>query len=152
MGKGLAQFGKEERERRRKEREEDRAIALKAFELAQKDESAARNLLNEYTLYKAKQKPDNAIKFYKVNSPAGIRLHGKIYQKGEEIPLTENEALSYRAMIGPAGSSGVKTTGAGMFATYMSQTDAESAIEQLGLSRDAPSFASAVASITAKNA
>ena len=150
MGKGLAQFGKEERERRRKEREEDRAIALKAFELAQKDESAARNLLNEYTLYKAKQKPDNAIKFYKVNSPAGIRLHGKIYQKGEEIPLTENEALSYRAMIGPAGSSGVKTTGAGMFATYMSQTDAESAIEQLGLSRDAPSFASAVASITAK--
>ena len=150
MGAGLAQFGKEERERRRKEREEDRAIALKAFELAQKDESAARNLLNEYTLYKAKQKPDNAIKFYKVNSPAGIRLHGKIYQKGEEIPLTENEALSYRAMIGPAGSSGVKTTGAGMFATYMSQSDAESAIEQLGLSRDAPSFAGAVASITAK--
>jgi len=150
MGAGLAQFSKEERERRRKEREEDRAIALKAFELAQKDESAARNLLNEYTLYKAKQKPDNAIKFYRVNSPAGIRLHGKVYQKGEEIPLTENEALSYRAMIGPAGSSGVKTTGAGMFATYMSQADAENAIEQLGLSRDAPSFASAVASITAK--
>jgi len=150
MGKGLAQFGKEERERRRKEREEDRAIALKAFELAQKDESAARNLLNEYTLYKAKQKPDNAIKFYKVADPAGIRLHGRVYQKGDEIPLTENEALAYRAMIGSAGSSGVKTTGAGMFATYMSQSDAESAIEQLGLSRDAPSFAGAVASITAK--
>ena len=150
MGKGFAQFGKEERERRRKEREEDRAIALKAFELAQKDESAARNLLNEYTLYKAKQKPDNAIKFYKVADPAGIRLHGKVYQKGDEIPLTENEALAYRAMISATGSSGVKTTGAGMFATYMSRTDAENAIEQLGLSRDAPSFASAVASITAK--
>jgi len=150
MGAGLAQFGKEERERRRKEREEDRAIALKAFELAQKDESAARNLLNEYELYKAKQVPDNAIKFYKVASPGGIRLHGKVYQNGEEIPLTENEAMSYRAMIGPAGSSGVKTTGAGMFATFMSQADAENAIEQLGLSRDAPSFATAVASITAK--
>lgn len=150
MGKGFAQFAKDERERRRKEREEDRAIALKAFELAQKDESAARNLLNEYTLYKAKQKPDNAIKFYKVADPAGIRLHGKVYQKGDEIPLTENEALAYRAMISSTGSSGVKTTGAGMFATYMSQTDAENAIEQLGLSRDAPSFASAVASITAK--
>ena len=150
MGLGLAQFNKEDRERRRKEKEEDRAIALKAFELAQKDESAARNLLNEYTLYKAKQKPDNAIKFYRVMTPAGIRLHGKVYQKGEDVPLTENEALSYRAMIGPAGSGGVKTTGAGMFATYMSQADAESAIEQLGLSRDAPSFATAVASITAK--
>lgn len=150
MGQGLAQFGKEERERRRKEREEDRTIALKAFELAQKDESAARNLLNEYTLYKAKQKPDNAIKFYKVASPAGIRLHGKVYQKGEEIPLTENEAMSYRAMIGPAGSSGVKTTGAGMFAKYMTQEKARQAIENLGLSPDAPSFADAVASITAK--
>jgi len=85
-----------------------------------------------------------------VASPGGIRLHGKVYQNGEEIPLTENEAMSYRAMIGPAGSSGVKTTGAGMFATFMSQADAENAIEQLGLSRDAPSFATAVASITAK--
>ena len=150
LGQGLAEFSKEERERKLAEQKEDRAIALKAFELAQEDESAARNLLNEYEVYKAKQKPENAIKFYKVADPAGIRLHGKVYQKGDEIPLTENEALAYRAMISSTGSSGVKTTGAGMFATYMSQTDAENAIEQLGLSRDAPSFTSAVASITAK--
>jgi len=153
MGAGFAQFSKEERERRRKEREEDRAIAMKAFELAQKDETEARNLLNEYTLYKAKQKPDNAIKFYRVSDPAGLRLHGKVYEKGEEIPLTENEAFAYRGSIDrTAGTSGIKSTGSGMFATYKSVEDAKDAIEQLGLSPDHPAFATAVNSITAKTA
>jgi hypothetical protein len=140
MGAGLAKFNEEDRERRRKDREEDRAIAMQAFELAQKDESAARNLLNEYHVYKAKKDPNNEITFYKVVSPTGIRIGRRSYMQGDKIPLTDQEAFRYRESIEPTGSKGVKTPEHGRFAAYLTEEDAKDLLEVYGITRDMPSY------------
>ena len=49
-GIGLSQFGKEQAALKEQRLQEDRAIGMKAFEMAKKDEDSARNLINEYRL------------------------------------------------------------------------------------------------------
>lgn len=149
LGQGLAEFSKEERERKLAEQKEDRAIALKAFELAQEDESRARDLLNEYEVYKAKKDPANEIEFYRVTDPVGIQLGRKTYAQGDKIPLTDPEAFKYREKIEPTGSKGVKTPLAGMFAKYLTKEKAKEMVELYGITPDMPGYEDSVTMLTA---
>ena len=152
MGMGFAEFDAQQTKRREAQRAEDRAVAMKAFEMAQKDVSSAQDLLNQYEIYKAKQDSSNEIDYFVVQDPNGISLRGRIYQQGEEIPLTPSEAFSVRDRIGStSGGKGYKTTATGMAATYMSRADAEAVIQGLGLSPDNPNYERAVGQITASS-
>ena len=150
LGAGLAEFDEEEKARREAAKQEDRAVAMKAFELAQSDVKSAQDMLNEYELYKAKQNQANDITFYTVQDPNGITLGNRLYKQGEQIPLNPTEALSVRDKIGQAGSGGISIPTAGAAATFMSREDAEVMIESLGLSRASENFDRAVDQITAK--
>ena len=150
LGAGLADFNEEERARREAAKQEDRAVAMKAFELAQSDVKSAQDLLNQYELAKAKQNQANDITFYTVQDPNGITLGNRLYKQGEQIPLNPTEALSVRDKIGQAGSGGISIPTSGAGATYMSREDAEATIESLGLSRASENFDRAVEQITAK--
>jgi hypothetical protein len=152
LGLGLAEYNEEDRKRRAQEKAEDRAIAMKAFELAKSDEASATKMINDYALYKAKQKPDNKIAFYKVATPGGVKLAGKVYLEGEKIPLTEQEASMFRNYITEADASsggGWKVPGGGLTATWRTAEDARKVIKGLGLSEDSVNFDSAVSQITA---
>ena len=152
LGLGLAEYDQQEQKLRSQERAEDRSIAMKAFEMAKADEAAATKMINDYSLYKAKQKPDNKISFYEVSAPGGVSLGGKIYQQGEKIPLTEAEASSFRTFITEADSSsgsGWKVPAGGLTATWRTPENARQVIKGLGLSEDNPNFDSAVSQIIA---
>tara|TARA_R100001460_G_scaffold25933_2_gene52218 strand:- start:3600 stop:5249 length:1650 start_codon:yes stop_codon:yes gene_type:complete len=152
LGLGLSEFDAQQRKTRDAQRAEDRAVAMKAFELAQKDVSSAQDLLNQYEIYKAKQDSANEIDYYTVQDPNGISLRGRLYEQGEEIPLTPSEAFSVRDRVGStSGGKGYKTTATGMAATYMTREDAEDVIQGLGLSPDNPNYERAVGQITASS-
>jgi len=152
MGMGLSEFDAQQRKRREAQRAEDRAVAMKAFELAQSDVKSAQDMLNQYEIYKAKQDSANEIDYFVVQDPNGITLRGRLYEQGEEIPLTPSEAFSIRDRIGStSGGKGYKTTATGMAATYMSRADAEAVIQGLGLSPDNPNYERAVQQITASS-
>ena len=150
LGAGLAEFDEEEKARREAAKQEDRAVAMKAFELAQSDVKSAQNMLNEYEIYKAKQNSANEIDYFTVQDPNGMVLRGRLYAQGEEIPLTPTEAFQHRDRIGSAsGGKGYKTTATGMAATYMTREDAEAVIQGLGLDPASPNYERAVQQITA---
>lgn len=150
LGLGLSEFDAQQRKTRDAQRAEDRAVAMKAFELAQSDVKSAQDFLNQYELAKAKQNQDNKIDFYTVQDPNGITLGSRLYKQGEQIPLNPTEALSVREKIGQAGSGGISIPTSGAAATYMSREDAEATVESLGLSRASENFDRAVEQITAK--
>lgn len=150
LGAGLAEFDEEEKARRDAAKQEDRAVAMKAFELAQSDVTSAQKMLNEYEIYKAKQNSANEIDYFTVQDPNGMVLRGRHYAQGEEIPLTPTEAFANRDRIGSAsGGKGYKTTATGMAATYMTRADAEAVIQGLGLDPTSPNYERAVQQITA---
>jgi hypothetical protein len=152
LGAGLAEFDEEEKARRDAAKQEDRAVAMKAFELAQSDVKSAQDMLNQYELYKAQQNSANEIDYFTVQDPNGMVLRDRFYAQGEEIPLTPNEAFANRDRIGSAsGGKGYKTTATGMAATYMTRADAEAVIQGLGLSPDNPNYERAVGQITASS-
>lgn len=71
-GLGMAQFGKEQAALKQRRAEQDRAIGLKAFEMAKTDVDSATSLINEYRLLRAKEKPDNKVTEMLVTNPEGI--------------------------------------------------------------------------------
>ena len=148
MGLGLSNFSEEERKKRAAIRAEQRAIAMKAFELAKSDQDRAAKYLNDASLQLAKLDNDNKISFYRVTHPTGINMGGVTYAKGDQIPLTEKEAKANRTRITESKGSGWKVTGTGASATWQSQEDAENIILGLGLKKDSPFFDRAVAQIS----
>ena len=145
-GMGLAQFAKEQAAVRKQRAQEDRAIGLKAFELAKKDVDAATNLINEYRLLQAKSSASNKITEMEVADPAGIVIGGTLYEQGSRPLLTESEIYANREKLSPVSkpSTGWKVPDAGAIAIYQSREDAEKTIESLGLSKESPFFDSAV--------
>jgi len=145
-GMGLAQFGKEQAALKEQRLQEDRAIGMKAFEMAKKDEDSARNLINEYELLKAKENSDNKVTEMLVTNPEGIVVNGVFYDSGSRPLLTESEIYANRPNLADvaAPSTGWKVPDAGAIAMYQNRADAEKTIEGLGLTRESPYFESAV--------
>ena len=145
-GMGLAQFGKEQAALREQRLQEDRAIGLKAFEMAKSDVDSARNLLNEYALLRAKENADNKVTEMIVTDPNGISVGGVFYEKGERPLLTEGEIYAYRNGVAEVASpiGGVKVPDAGAVAIYQTRADAEQTILGLGMRRESPYFDQAV--------
>ena len=145
-GIGLAQFGKEQAALKEQRLQEDRAIGMKAFEMAKKDEDSARNLMNEYALLRAKENSDNKVTEMLVTNPEGIVVNGVFYDSGSRPLLTESEIYANRPNLADvaAPSTGWKVPDAGAIAMYQNRADAEKTIEGLGLTRESPYFESAV--------
>lgn len=145
-GMGLAQFGKEQAALREQRLQEDRAIGLKAFEMAKSDVDSARNLINEYALLRAKENADNKVTEMIVTDPNGISVGGVFYEKGERPLLTEGEIYAYRNGVAEVASpiGGVKVPDAGAVAIYQTRADAEQTILGLGMRRESPYFDQAV--------
>lgn len=145
-GMGLAQFGKEQAALREQRLQEDRAIGLKAFEMAKSDVDSARNLLNEYALLRAKENADNKVTEMIVTDPNGISVGGVFYEKGERPLLTESEIYANRSGVAEVASpiGGVKVPDAGAVAIYQTREDAENTILGLGMRRESPYFEQAV--------
>ena len=145
-GMGLAQFGKEQAALKEQRLQEDRAIGMKAFEMAKKDEDSARNLINEYRLLRAKENSDNKVTEMLVTNPEGIVVNGVFYDSGSRPLLTESEIYANRPNLADvaAPSTGWKVPDAGAIAMYQNRADAEKTIEGLGLTRESPYFESAV--------
>jgi hypothetical protein len=61
MGAGFAKYGLEEKARRDALDAERRQIGMQAYQLAKTDEDAAANLMNQFSLYSAKQQAENDI-------------------------------------------------------------------------------------------
>lgn len=142
MGAGLAQYSKEESAKRAERRKEDRAIAIKAFELAKTDQDAANKMLNEYDLLVAKDSgADYKTKGYKVISPQGLVVGGMHYPQDSTVQLTPREAYAHRTRTEPAPtpSNGV-TNLRGEPAVYQSEQDAKKTIKMLGMTEDSPYF------------
>ena len=145
-GLGMAQFGKEQAALKQRRAEEDRAIGLKAFEMAKTDVDSATSLINEYRLLRAKEKPDNKVTEMLVTNPEGIVVSGVFYESGSRPLLTESEIYANRPNLADvaAPSTGWKVPDAGAIAMYQNRADAEKTIEGLGLTRESPYFESAV--------
>jgi len=146
LGLGMSQFGKEQAALREQRRQEDRAIGLKAFELAKKDVDAANQLINEYQLLKAKEDPDNKVSEVLVTNPSGISVAGVLYPKGSRPLLTEDEIFANRQSVSEVASpgTGVKVPDAGAIAVYQTREDAEATMLGLGMKRESPYFDQAV--------
>jgi hypothetical protein len=145
-GLGMAQFGKEQAALKQRRAEQDRAIGLKAFEMAKTDVDSATSLINEYRLLRAKEKPDNKVTEMLVTNPEGIVVSGVFYESGSRPLLTESEIYANRPNLENVSTpaTGWKVTDAGAVGMYQSRADAEKTIEGLGLTRESPYFESAV--------
>ncbi len=145
-GMGLAQFGKEQSALKEKRLQEDRAIGLKAFEMAKTDADSATNLINEYRLLRAKENADNKVNEVLVTNPDGIMVGGVFYDEGSRPMLTESEIFANRSNLSEvsAPATGWKVPDAGAIAIYQNRADAEKTIEGLGLTKESPYFESSV--------
>ena len=154
LGLGLAQFSEDEKERREKQKELDKQVALKAFELAKQDEDAALKYLQEYDLAVAKER--GSLTYHMVTDPnltLGVGDQAQTFEQGEMVGLTKDELFANRFKVGPEITGGTKTfknTQRGQLVSYMSAADAEKTVLGLGLSKDNPNFDDVVKQITAK--
>ena len=154
LGLGLAQFSEDEKERREKQKELDKQVALKAFELAKQDEDAALKYLQEYDLAVAKER--GSLTYHMVTDSSltlGVGDQARTFEQGEIVPLTKEEHEANRFKVGPEVAGGAKTfknTQRGQLVSYMSAADAEKTVLGLGLSKDNPNFNDVVKQITAK--
>lgn len=145
-GLGMAQFGKEQAALKQRRAEQDRAIGLKAFEMAKTDVDSATKLVREYDFLKAKEDPDNKVTEVLVTDPNGLVVGGTLYEEGERPMLTDAEIFRNRNRVANVAkpTSGIKVPDAGAIAIYQSRSDAISTIKGLGLSEDSPFFSAAV--------
>lgn len=151
MGAGFAKYGLEEKARREALDAERRQIGLQAYQLAKTDEDAAANLMNQFSLYAAKQQAENDITFYTVKNPKGVTYRGKHFPTGSEIPLNDYEVNQFKYDIGPRGQSGVKVTATGAIGRWQNKEDAKKTIKSLGMKETHPNFEVAVETITTTN-
>jgi len=152
-GLGMAQFGKEQAALKQRRAEEDRAIGLKAFELAKTDVDAATKMVNEYKILRAKEDPDNKVTEVQVTDPNGLIVAGVRYEEGDRALLTEREIFRNRNRVANVAkpTSGIKVPDAGAIAVYQSRPDAIRTIKGLGLSEDSPFFSDAVNKLVPDN-
>jgi len=152
MGAGFADFSQRVKELEEQQRLQDRQIALKAYEMARTDEQAAKSLVRDYMILKAKEAPAGKLTAYKVTNPAGMTIGGRHYDAGEEVFLDEYEARAVRTSIGSAtGNTAWKSPEAALTAVWQDADTARSIIKSLGMSEDNPNFERAVAQITARD-
>ena len=151
MGAGFAKYGLEEKARRDALDAERRQIGMQAYQLAKTDEDAAANLMNQFSLYEAKQRAENDIEFYTVKNPKGVTYEGRHFPTGSEIPLNSYEVSKYKYDIVPQGSRGTKVTATGAIGMYQSEADAKKTIKSLGMSETHPNFDVAVKQISTNN-
>ena len=152
-GLGMAQFGKEQAALKQRRAEQDRAIGLKAFEMAKTDVDSATKLVREYDFLKAKEDPDNKVTEVLVTDPNGLVVGGTLYQEGERPMLTDAEIFRNRNRVANVAkpTSGIKVPDAGAIAVYQSRPDAMRTIKGLGLSEDSPFFSDAVDKLVPDN-
>ena len=110
MGAGFAEFSREAREEDAKDQAREQAIAVKAYELAQQDQTAARNFLDQYALESIKQanKPPRELKttIYEYLDPDT----GKVIR--ESVSLTDIDRLNeLNAMTRRGDAKEVKSAG-----------------------------------------
>ena len=148
MGAGFAKYGLEEKARRDALDAERRQIGMQAYQLAKTDEDAAANLMNQFSLYAAKQQAENDIEFYTVKNPDGVTYEGRHFPTGSEIPLNNYEVSKYKYDIVPQGSRGTKVTATGAIGIWQNAADAKKTIKSLGMSETHPNFDVAVKTIT----
>ena len=151
MGAGFAKYGLEEKARRDALDAERRQIGMQAYQLAKTDEDSAANLMNQFSLYAAKQQAENNITFYTVKNPKGVTYQGKHFPTGSEIPLNDYEANQFKYDIGPIGQRGVKVTATGAIGRWQNKEDAKKTIKSLGMKETHPNFEVAVKTITTTN-
>jgi len=152
MGAGFADFSQRVKELEEQQRQQDRQIALKAYDLARTDEQAAKDLVRDYMILKAKDSPDDKLGEYVVTDEAGINVKGRTYMPGETILLDNSEARALRTRIkGTGGEGGWKSPEAALTAVWQDRPTAEATIKSLGMSEDNPNFERAVAQITARD-
>ena len=152
MGAGFADFNQRVKELEEQQRLQDRQIALKAYEMARTDEQAAKDLVRDYMILKAKDRPDDKLNEYTVIDEAGINIGGRTYMPGEKIFLDNREARMLRTRIqGTGGEGGWKSPEAALTALWQDRPTAEATIKSLGMSEDNPNFERAVAQITARD-
>ena len=152
MGAGFADFSQRVKELEEQQRQQDRQIALKAYDLARTDEQAAKDLVRDYMILKAKERPDDKLGEYVVTDEAGINVKGRTYMPGETILLDNGEARALRTRIkGTGGEGGWKSPEAALTAVWQDRPTAEATIKSLGMSEDNPNFERAVAQITARD-
>ena len=152
-GMGLAQFGKEQSALKEQRLQEDRAIGLKAFEMAKTDVDSATKLINEYNILKAKENTDNKVTEVLVTDPNGLVVGGQVYPEGARAMLTDAEIFRNRNRVANVASptTGVKVPDAGAFAVYQDRASARQTIKSLGLSEDSPFFKDAVDKLVPDN-
>jgi len=152
MGAGFADFSQRVKELEEQQRQQDRQIALKAYDLARTDEQAAKSLVRDYMILKAKDLPDDKLNEYAVIDEAGINIGGRTYMPGEKIFLDNREARMLRTRIKGTGDEGTwKSPEAALTAFWQDKSTAEATIKSLGMSEDSPNFERAVAQITARD-
>lgn len=152
MGAGFADFSERVRELEEQQRQQDRQLALKAYDLARTDEQAAKSLVRDYMIMKAKERPDEKLGEYVVTDSAGINVKGRTYMPGETILLDNSEARMLRTRIkGTGGEGGWKSPEAALTAVWQDRATAEATIKSLGMSEDNPNFERAVSQITARD-
>jgi hypothetical protein len=152
MGAGFADFSERVKELEEQQRQQDRQLALKAYDLARTDEQAAKSLVRDYMIMKAKERPDEKLGEYVVVDEAGINIGGRTYMPGETILLDNREARMLRTRIkGTGGEGGWKAPEAALTAVWQDRASAEATIKSLGMSEDNPNFEGAVSRITAPN-
>lgn len=151
MGAGFAKYGLEEKARRDALDAERRQIGMQAYQLAKTDEDAAANLMNQFSLYSAKQQAENDITFYTVKNPKGVTHQGRHFPTGAEIPLNDYEVGQFKYDVAPTGTRGVKVTATGAIGRWQNKEDARKTIKSLGMSETHPNFDVAVKTITTTN-
>ena len=126
-------------------------IAMKAFELAQTDEKAANDFLNQALLASAKNNPDSKLSNFIVTTDKGVTVDGKHYTKGMTVSLTETEAINNRSNIVGGSGGGVKVPASGQVNLWQTREGAEKVVQGLGLLPNMPNYEQVVNSITASS-
>ena len=155
LSAGFQNISKASREAEERDRLQKQQIGMKAFELARQDERSAIEFLNKINYEAAKKNPSLATKDYIVTSDIPLSVDGRVYEKGDVVPLTENEAYYNRTSLKSAGTGGggnFKVTSKGDTASYMTRENAEKYIKGLGLDETNDNFEMILNEIVASSA
>ena len=149
LGLNLAKSKQHSKEQRL---QEDRAIGLKAFEMAKRDVDSARNLINEYALLQSQKRMQTTkVTEMLVTNPEGIVVSGVFYESGSRPLLTESEIFANRSKLSRCSRLHLQV-GRFLMLALLPYIKAElmqkKPLKGLGLTRESPYFESAVQAVT----
>lgn len=114
IGAGFAEFSREAREEDARDQARDQAIAVKAYELAQKDQTAARNFLDQYAIESIKEanRPPRELKttIYEYKDPNTGRMIRESVSLTDIDRLNELNAMTRKGEAQEVKSSGTQVT------------------------------------------